>query len=1311
MKLPAKKNLKEEHLVVKTVSTPRDDLVASEERYRSLFESSLDGILILDAETGKIIDVNPFLIELLGYPKEKFIDKELWEIGFFKDIAASKEKFNELQRKENVRYENLPLETFDGHTISVEFISNVYVVNRTKLIQCNIRDISNRKGIEIIQEAARKELEEDKIIDDELYQLAENIINTVREPMLLLNAELRVVKASCPFYYYFRVKPDETLGKLIYELGDHQWDIPKLRALLETILPEKTTFNSYEVEHIFPVIGKRTMLLNARQIVREFGGDKIILLAFEDITDRRLAEKSFAEKERLTNEYLDILFNSAQIPILIWDSSLVINRVNHAFKELTGYGWEEAENKKIDFLFPEGKTDSSLQFIKNMLTDKKTEIIEVEILTKYNEIKTVLWNSANVFDSEGKVIIATVAQDITKRKKSEEALTILETRYRRLFESAGDGILLVDAESGRIIDVNPFLVNLLGYSKENFIDKELWEIGFFKDIAANKEKFLELKRKEYVRYDNLPLETLDGRNISVEFVSNVYLVNKKKVIQFNIRDITEHKKAEKKLIISENRLSTLVKTIPDLIWVKDTDGVYLLCNPMFERFLGVKEVEIVGKTDYDFVDKELADSFRAFDNIAISAGKPSINEEWITFADDGHRACLETIKAPIYNDKKEVIGVLGIGREITERKIAEKALQESERQFRNLYQNAKIGLYRTTPDGTILMANRLLVKMLGYETFKQLAERNLEANGFDPICKRMGFINKIERDGEIIDFESAWKRRDGSIFYVRESAQVVRNSEGKTIFYDGVVEDITQRKMAEDEIAMLSQSLKSINECVSITDLEDKILFVNQAFLDTYGYKLKELIGKPISLVGSPKNEQKLVNEILTSTIRAEWQGELINKRKNGSEFPVYLSTTVVKDKGNEILGLIGVATDITERKCIETELIAAKNKAEENDRLKTAFLANMSHEIRTPMNGILGFTNLLKSPKLTGEKQQEYISIIEKSGDRLLDIINNIINISRIESGHIETVVSETNVNEQVEFIYNFFKPLAKEKDLQIFFKNSLPNNEAKILTDTDKILAILTNLVNNAIKFTAAGYIEFGYKKKGNFLEFYVKDTGVGIPQEQVEIIFERFRQGSESLSRNYEGAGLGLSISKAYVKILGGKIWVDVNTDNMLPSWSDEKRGSTFFFTIPYNTVHNEKITEETSRNDVPIENKIGNLKILIAEDDEISKVLISIVTKDFSREIIIVDNGLEAVKACKYNPDFDLVLMDIKMPVMDGLEATRQIRQFNKDLIIIAQTAFAYPDDRERAFDSGCNDLITKPVSKEGLINILNIYFKD
>jgi PAS domain S-box-containing protein len=1059
MKESADQNHKEKSEKGESELSINEMLIASEIRYRRLFETVQDGILILDAETGMILDVNPFLIDLLGYSKDDFIDMELWEIGFFKDIAASKEKFKELQRKESVRYENLPLETFDGRKISVEFISNVYFVNSKKFIQCNIRDISNRKGIEVIQEATRKELEENKVIDDELSLFAQNIIDTVREPMLLLNAELRVVKASRPFYDFFRVKPDDTLGKLIYELGDHQWDIPKLRALLEKILPEKKTFDDYEVELDFPGIGKRTMLLNARKIKRKSGLEKIILLAFEDITERKFTEELFAEKERLTNEYLDILFNSSQIPILIWDSSLVIIRVNQAFKDLTGYGWEDTENKKIDFLFPKGKTDSSLKFIKDMLASKKTEIIEVDILTKYNEIKTVLWNSANVFDNEGKVIIATVAQDITKRKKSEDALTILETRYRRLFESALDGILIIDAETGRIIDVNPFLVDLLGYPKESFIDCELWELGFFRDIAANKEKFLELQQKEYVRYDNLPLETFDGRKISVEFVSNVYLCNNIKVIQCNIRDITEQTKAQ-------------------------------------------------------------------------------------------------------------------------------------------------------------------------------------------------------------------------------------------------------------SEIKFQAHLINNVGQAIIATDLLGNVTYWNNAAEKIYGWSPAEAIGQNIINLTPAQQSKEQANDIMKILSEGKtWVGEFYVERKDGRSFPAFVTDTPILDSNGKLAGIIGISSDITERKQLEFDLIAAKEKAEENDRLKTAFLANMSHEIRTPMNGILGFTDLLKSPKLSGEEQQEYVSIIEKSGDRLLTIINNIINISKIESGHVEPIISETNVNEQVEFTYNFLKPLAEEKDLHFFFKNSLPNNEVIILTDKEKIITILTNLVNNSIKFTPAGFIEFGYKKEGNFLEFYVKDTGVGISREQKEIIFERFRQGSESLSRDYEGAGLGLSICKAYVEMLGGEIWVDVNLGNTLPNWTAEKRGSTFHFTIPYKPVPNVELTDETNYINIPVENKIGKLKILIAEDDEISKELIAIVTKDFSREIVIVDNGYQAVEACKNNPDFDLVLMDIKMPIMDGFEATRQIREFNKDLIIIAQTAYAFPDDREKAFGSGCNDYITKPIMKEGLINILNTYFKN
>jgi len=641
----------------------------------------------------------------------------------------------------------------------------------------------------------------------------------------------------------------------------------------------------------------------------------------------------------------------------------------------------------------------------------------------------------------------------------EEKLAASEVRYRRLFESAKDGILILDAETGKIIDVNPFLVSLLGFTRKEFIGREIWDIGFFRDIAANKEKFMELQQKEYVRYENLPLETADGRKINVEFVSNVYLENKHKIIQCNVRDITERRKREDALISSEILRHALLQTIPDLIWLKDQDGRYLMCNTMFERFFGAKEADIVGKTDYDFTDPHTADLFCINDRKAIEAGKPSVNEEWITFSDDGRHAYLETIKAPMYDIQNKLIGVLGIGR------------------------------------------------------------------------------------------------------------------------------DITKRKKAEDE-------------------------------------------------------------------------------------------------------------------------LVLAKENAETSDKLKTAFLANMSHEIRTPMNGILGFTELLKEPMLSGDDQKTYIGIIEKSGLRMLNIINDIICISKIESGENEVNLAETNIDELIENTYELFSIEAGLKNLSLSITKHKDEKDTIIKTDSAKVISILSNLLNNAIKFTKKGSIEIGYTRKEKFLEFFVRDTGVGVNIEKEKIIFERFRQGSESLSRNYEGAGLGLSISKGYVEMLGGKIWVESKYNSFPGEKESEENGSTFYFTVPIINIEEE--TSTISNTTSFSENSKGSkeLEILIVEDDMMSELLISIFISEIGDKIYKVRTGSDAVAACREHPGLNLVLMDIKMPGMDGYEATREIRRFNKNVIIIAQTAYGLDGDCQKALDAGCNAYISKPINPKELNRLIN-----
>lgn len=382
--------------------------------------------------------------------------------------------------------------------------------------------------------------------------------------------------------------------------------------------------------------------------------------------------------------------------------------------------------------------------------------------------------------------------------------------------------------------------------------------------------------------------------------------------------------------------------------------------------------------------------------------------------------------------------------------------------------------------------------------------------------------------------------------------------------------------------------------------------------------------------------------------------------------------------------------------KSMNTRLEVALKQAEESDRLKTAFLANMSHEIRTPMNGIMGFLSLLQQPNVDETDKAEYLNIMNKSGERLLSTINDIIEISKIESGDIGISTQTVHLPVFLNYYHEFFLPQAHARGVELRPLHFHAYKE-HLITDKTKLHSIMTNLINNALKFTEKGSVEFGCDQLDEqTLLFFVKDSGIGIEPGKLASIFERFVQVDMSISRRHEGSGLGLSICKAYVEALGGRIWAE----------SEPGKGSSFYFILPIagsnTSVSIAAPVRKQNEQDPATQSKCT---ILIAEDDDPSFLYLKVLLKPYPYEIIRCIDGLEAVEYCKANPALGIILMDIKMPGMDGYEATREIRKFNTDVYIIAQSAYALTEEKKKMMEAGCNAFISKPIDKDKLIDML------
>lgn len=516
--------------------------------------------------------------------------------------------------------------------------------------------------------------------------------------------------------------------------------------------------------------------------------------------------------------------------------------------------------------------------------------------------------------------------------------------------------------------------------------------------------------------------------------------------------------------------------------------------------------------------------------------------------------------------------------------------------------------------------------------------------------------------------------------------------------------ELNERRKAENELfkekSLLNSMINSIPDLIFYKDKDNKYLGCNNAFLKFSNISL-DIKGKTDFELFTFDKAQHY----------SETDGRLILENKhvrfesweqNANGQKVLLDTLKVPftDDGGNVLGIVGICHDITERYKTEIDLTLAKDKAEESDRLKSSFLANMSHEIRTPMNAIIGFSDLLVDSDTDINEREELVSHINNNCNTLLHLIDDIIDLAKIEANELSVALRDTNVNAIIQELYGTYSETRKrinKSHISLNLHEDLMRESLLIKTDPFRLKQILTNLIDNAFKFTEIGSIEFGYQlqKSENYIEFYVKDTGIGIPKSKFDEIFQRFSKLETDKTRLYRGTGLGLTITKNLVERLGGKIWLN----------SEINKGSIFYFNLPI-TSSIENYNQITNNLEPVSTDNWDGKTILIAEDEESNYKYLEMVLKNKGLNLLRAENGFEAIEICKGKTNIDLILMDIKMPGMNGLEATTQIKKLKPKIPIIIQTAHAMHNDEKISHEAGCDDYISKPIKKERLILLID-----
>lgn len=606
-------------------------------------------------------------------------------------------------------------------------------------------------------------------------------------------------------------------------------------------------------------------------------------------------------------------------------------------------------------------------------------------------------------------------------------------------------------------------------------------------------------------------------------------------------------------------------------------------------------------------------------------------------------------------------------------------------------------------DGNFSMVNAMLLTTYQKGLFEVVGRRNQEV--FDPDEARLNedIDREIQETGKIT--QSTYSRNQ-RVFKTIHFPVIDDN--GGITGTGGFQEDITNLSRSLQELHMEREYLEALLEnmpyYIFFTDRHHRYIRINNRMAKLLRVSgTEEASGKGNDAFFSRRVARKMLEEDRNIIETGEpMLNRIIFFEDEGVDgFWMEKNKIPIKDERGIVTMIIGIFKDVSGMMKIENELKEARDRAEESDRLKTSFLANMSHEIRTPMNGILGFANLLKDPDLKGDKRDLYVKHIEQSSKQLLNIIDDIIDISKIESGQLKISNRPVRINGIMDEVYSSFFHRIRgdapgQKRVTFNLEKGVSGANFTLVTDDYRLRQVFNNLIGNAIKFTEDGTITFGYVLKNNrHIEFFVKDSGPGIPENMLDLVFDRFGQVNQESYSQPSGTGLGLPISKNLVKLMGGEMWVE----------SKVNKGSIFRFTLPL-VVENAGVEPR-----VLISNKSYNWTgktILVAEDEMLNWMFIKEMLRKSGAEILRAEDGNQAVKiARKFKPD--VILMDIKMPGLNGIEATRKIRTFNKTVPIIAQTAFVMAEEKAESKLVGCNHFVTKPLDRTVIMELIDSYF--